>query len=190
MADMKSCVATVVIIAAAALLAALGGMADSASAREGTAPRATLATFAGSGGATLEGSISARPATAARISDGCCYRVIDLSFRLAKPLGTSRDAIVTLRVTKVRLYNTAIYWKNRPLPKIGQRGQLRLRNGVLTESLTDTIFCAPGSPPAAPSRRTGLPTLQGLPGMAEPATLTGFSPTRTVVGFSEILLND
>lgn len=136
--------ATAVVTFGLAVVVALGAVPDPAEARDRDVPRATLATFAGHWWGHTRGlDITRAGYGSERVSDGCCYRVIDLSFRLSRPRGTPRDAVITLRVTGVRLYNKALYWKNRPLPRIGQRATLRLRNGVLTESVTGTIFCAP-----------------------------------------------
>jgi hypothetical protein len=78
-----------------------------------------------------------------RIDDGCCHRVIGISFTLSRPRGTTTDAVVTIRLTRVKLYNKAIYWRNRPRPSVGQRGRLRLRGDIITEPITGATFCGP-----------------------------------------------
>lgn len=77
------------------------------------------------------------------VNSGCCYRVIDLRFRLSQPRGTPRNATVTATVTWVRLRERGMWPKTIPVPHVGDRRTLRFRNGVLTESLTGTTYCAP-----------------------------------------------
>jgi len=77
------------------------------------------------------------------IDDGCCYPVIDMRFQLIDPVGTTSNARVTFRVTAVKLHNRKVYWTNVATPRIGQLGQLRLRNGVINETVTGANYCAP-----------------------------------------------
>jgi len=77
------------------------------------------------------------------VNSGCCYRVIDLRFQLSEPRGTSRNASVTATVTSVRFVKRSMWPKEIPVPRVGERRMLRFRNGVLTESLTGTTYCAP-----------------------------------------------
>jgi hypothetical protein len=77
------------------------------------------------------------------VNSGCCYRVIDLRFQLSQPRGTPRNASVTATVTSVRFVKRSMWPNEIPVPHMGERRTLRFRNGVLTESLTGTTYCAP-----------------------------------------------
>jgi hypothetical protein len=78
------------------------------------------------------------------VNSGCCFLVIELRFRLSQPRGTSRNATARATVTWVRLGKRQSMWpKALPVPRIGNTRTLRLRNGVLTESLTGTTYCDP-----------------------------------------------
>jgi hypothetical protein len=126
-------VLTVVVVVAVAVVTHTAGARH-------VAPRhATLGTFArywtghtrdlriGSGGRAIE-----------RINGGCCVVDVHYTFRLLRPpRGTVRDASVAFRVTAVRV------WRIRGRPRVGRRGELRLRRGVITDSLTHATFCAP-----------------------------------------------
>jgi len=110
----------------------------------GAGDKATLATFAvGYYGHDRGLSITRDGSAQESINSGCCYRVIDLRFRLSQPRGTSRNATVTATATWVRLRRRNGWPKGIPVPRVGEKRTLRFRNGVLTESLTGTTYCAP-----------------------------------------------
>ena len=103
-----------------------------------SAPRpATIATFAGDWWGHTR-SLQITPTGQARevVDDGCCTRVVSLRFRLLKPGGTVTDAAVPIRVTAVGRWDEAT-----PRPRIGQLGRLRLRDGIVADSLTGANFC-------------------------------------------------
>jgi hypothetical protein len=77
------------------------------------------------------------------INSGCCHQVIELRFRLSQPRGTQRRATVIATVTRVRLRERSMWPKGIPVPQVGDKRTLRLRNGVITESLTGTNYCDP-----------------------------------------------
>jgi hypothetical protein len=107
-------------------------------------PRATLATFAGYWWGHTRGLRITRSGHADEgINAGCCSRYIDLAFQLLQARGTANNATATFRVTAVKLYNKKIYWKRNPGPRIDQLGELRLKNGVITEPLTGINYCGP-----------------------------------------------
>jgi hypothetical protein len=109
-------------------------------------PKATMGTFAGYWEGHTRGLQIARSGRAKEhINDGCCHAVIDIRYRVTRPRGVAGDATATTRVTAVTLHNKAIYWRNRPRPHVGQVGMLRLKNHVITDSITGTIFCGPGA---------------------------------------------
>lgn len=119
-------------------------LAGSSAAAE-TARPATLATFAGHwSGHTRSLTISRRGRAAEAISSGCCDPVVNLDFRLSHPRGTAEDATALATVTAVWVRDRSAYSAKSPAPRVGERRLIRLRNGVITESLTGTDYCAPG----------------------------------------------
>ena len=109
---------------------------------------ATVATFAGYWAGHTRGLQITRTGSATEhVNDGCCHAVIDIRYVLSQPRGVTSDATVRIRVTAVRLYNRAIYWKTGPKPYVGQVARLRLKEHVITDPVTDTIFCGPRARP-------------------------------------------
>lgn len=107
----------------------------------GGAAEATLGTFSGTWyGHTRSLTISHGHARES-IGSGCCDPVIDLELELSRPHGRPNGATAIVTVTAVRVRDTRIYTKARPAPRVGQTGTLRLRGGVITESLTRTNYC-------------------------------------------------
>ncbi len=121
-------------------------LADAAADHGMAPPRATISTFAknwwthGGGlgikrnGQGLEGA-----------SAGCCQRIFSMNFKLVEVTGTTRTATAIYRVTAMRLY--AADQMGHTLPRVGQLGRLRLRdggpNGVITDTTTGGVFCSP-----------------------------------------------
>jgi hypothetical protein len=114
-----------------------------AAAHDAGTPPATLATFAGYWSGHTRGLQITRTGHAQEnVDDGCCHRVVNIQYELSDPRGVTSDATVRARVTAVRLYNKAIYWTNRSRrPRVGQVARLRLKNHVITDPITDQIFC-------------------------------------------------
>jgi hypothetical protein len=143
---MKRLLATVV------LLAAMAGWISVPRPGDGTAlaaasRRATLATFAGRWfGHTRSLTITRRGHARESIYDGCCDHVIDLRFRLSRVRGTSNKASALARVTAVHVFDPSSFTPAKPAPKVGERRRLRLRNGVITEPFTHTVFCNEQAP--------------------------------------------
>jgi hypothetical protein len=80
------------------------------------------------------------------IDDGCCRPVIRLGFAVARPRGTSHVASATGIVTSV---HTGKFWGTaRRVPKVGDQLVLRLREGIIEDSLTNTLYC--GARPKKP----------------------------------------
>lgn len=65
-----------------------------------------------------------------RIDDGCCTHAFTLHLRLYAPHGSTVHARVV-----------SVEEGEYPAPRVGKTGVLRLRNGVITESLTKTNYC-------------------------------------------------
>ena len=106
--------------------------------------KATLATFTG----TWQGqgrTLNVTPAGNAEewISLGLGHFVIALRFQLSRPRGTARDALATTTVTAVRLGNTSAFTAAHPPPRVGESRKIRLRDGVITETLTGAHYCSP-----------------------------------------------
>ena len=74
-------------------------------------------------------------------------RVLALTLQLSKPTGTTANATVSARVTAAKLYNVRTYWQKGPRPHVGQVATLRLRNGVLAETISGAVYCNEHTPP-------------------------------------------
>ena len=102
------------------------------------APAATLATFGGGWGGHTRGlAISASGRGSEEASDGCCRPVYRMSFRILSVSGTITHATAVYRVTSFARFET--YEKKR---RVGELGKLQLRNGIVTNTLTDDYFCS------------------------------------------------
>jgi hypothetical protein len=106
--------------------------------------KATLASFTG----TWQGhprtlKITRTGYAEERISLGLGHFVIALRFHLSRPTGTPHDARATATVTAVRVGNTSAFTAARPPPRVGESRTIRLRDGVLTETLTGANYCGP-----------------------------------------------
>jgi hypothetical protein len=108
----------------------------------GASPHATLKTFAGTWiGHTRTLTITRHGHARERIYGGCCDHIIDLRFRLSHPRGTPDRAAARARVTYVRVFDASAFGKGQRVPRVGQRGTLRLKNGVITEPFIGTNYC-------------------------------------------------
>jgi hypothetical protein len=109
--------------------------------------KATLATFTGTWqghGRTLK--ITRTGNGEERISLGLGHFVIALRFKLSRPRGTPDDATATATVTAVRLGKASTFTAARPAPRVGESRTIRLRDGVITETLTGANYCGPTPP--------------------------------------------
>jgi hypothetical protein len=77
------------------------------------------------------------------ISLGLGHFVIALRFHLSRPRGTPHDATATATVTAVRLGNTSAFTAAHRPPRVGESDRIRLRDGVITETLTGANYCNP-----------------------------------------------
>jgi hypothetical protein len=131
---------TVAVVALLAIPAAAAAATLTPGTNSATARKATLATFAGTwSGHTRVLRITRKGAAKEAIGDGCCDEIIDLRLQLSHPLGTTRQATALARIT-------AIQWHDRTgwsgaVPHVGEVRRLRLKNGVITETLTGTNYC-------------------------------------------------
>lgn len=105
---------------------------------------ATPATFAGTWqghGRTLK--ITRTGNAEERISLGLGHFVIALRFQLSRPRGTPHDATATAMATTVRFGDRSAFTASRPAPRAGESRRIRVRNGVITETLTGASYCGP-----------------------------------------------
>jgi hypothetical protein len=101
-------------------------------------PRASLATFAGYWGGHSRGlRITSDGRAFERVSSGCCDRLYELAGRILSVSGTLTRADATYRVTSFKHYDPQIASLRK-----GEVGTLRLRNGIVTNTLTKNYFCS------------------------------------------------
>ena len=109
---------------------------------EVTPRRATLATFTGGWiGHTRSLTIRRGGHASESIYSGCCDAVLNLTFRLSRPEGTWTSASATASVTGVWIRDRSAFSKAYRPPQVGEVRVLRLKEGVLTETLTRTVYC-------------------------------------------------
>lgn len=102
---------------------------------------AGLSDFAGSWiGHTRSLSITSSGRGKESISDGCCDKVVDLSFQLSNPSNAGGTTRATAKVTSAHVHDRSAFGSESP-PHVGDTGTLALEGGVLTESITDTNYC-------------------------------------------------
>jgi hypothetical protein len=130
---------------ALALVVVAAGLATAvavASARPASRPpNATIASFAGSWvGHTRRLLISRSGRATESVYDGCCYHVYTLTMQLSSPVGTTTKASVETLVTATHFHDlgTARHYAS---ARAGSRGLLRLRSGVIADTLTRVTFC-------------------------------------------------
>ena len=111
-------------------------------------PKATLGIFAGEWTGHTRSFLVTRAGRATEVvDDGCCTRVLALTLQLSKPAGTTANATVSARVTAAKLYNVRTYWQKGSRPHVGQVATLRLRNGLLAETISGAVYCNERTPP-------------------------------------------
>lgn len=112
--------------------------------------RATLATFAGGWGGHNRGlSITRRGRGVEQVNSGCCCPCFKLVFQLTQPRGTPQFASATATVIAVHAPR-GTYAVRRPLPHVGQRGPIQLRNVQIVDTLTGANYCGPHAKGFAP----------------------------------------
>lgn len=73
---------------------------------------------------------------------GLGYFVIALWFHLSRPRGAPHDATATATVTAVPFGDKSAFTAAHPPPRVGEAGRIRLRHGVITETLTGANYCS------------------------------------------------
>jgi hypothetical protein len=103
-----------------------------------TPPTSTLATFAGRWGGHTRGlSITSAGRGQESADAGCCTRVYELGLQIISVKGALTRATAVYRVTSYRRYDS----ETRKL-RVGELGRLILKNGIVTNTLTDDFFCS------------------------------------------------
>ena len=116
-----------------------------ATANAATPRHAAFAAFAGRWWGHTRGlTIRSDGHAAEFISSGCCDPVINLDFRLSRPRGNTEDATAVATVTAVWVRDRSAFTAADPAPHVGERRVIRLRDGVITEPITGTNYCAAG----------------------------------------------
>ena len=106
------------------------------------AGKATLAAFTGTWIGHTRGLTVRRGGHATEsIYSGCCDPALNLTFRLSRPQGTENDATASARVTGVWVRDRTAFTRAYPSPHVGEVRVIRLRNGVVSETLTGTNYC-------------------------------------------------
>jgi hypothetical protein len=139
-------------VIAFALILAAAGVPDAESSMGDQRPP-TLATFAGGWSGHDRGmSINRWGRGYEQLNSGAGCPCFGMAFQLSDVRGTNSFAAAT--ATVIRLYGTKNgYPAPSPLPRIGQRGPIQLRSGIIIESLTRIDYC--GTLPRA--KRTMAP---------------------------------
>jgi hypothetical protein len=75
------------------------------------------------------------------IYTGCCYLAIAVKFQLSRPRGTPSAASATATVIAVRIGDKSWFTKAHPPPHVDESRRIKLRDGVITETLTGTPYC-------------------------------------------------
>ena len=100
-------------------------------------PRASLATFTGYWGGHTRGlRITSGGRGHESLDSGCCVPLYEMTFQIVSVTGTLTRATATYRVTRFRHY------RGGPTLHTGQVGKLLLRDGIVTNSLTQDYFCS------------------------------------------------
>ena len=76
-----------------------------------------------------------------RIDANCCQLVLDISFRITRVSHNHHRRWAAFTITEVRLGDSKFFSPTSPAPQGGQTGTLRLRHGVVTDSLTHGTYC-------------------------------------------------
>lgn len=101
-------------------------------------PQASLGTFVGIWGGHGRGlSIKASGRGQEQVSDGCCNPIYQLTVQILSVRGTLTRATALYRVTSFRRYESGVRKVN-----VGEIGKLLLRNGIVTNTLTQDFFCS------------------------------------------------
>jgi hypothetical protein len=130
-------VSTAARLVTAAALASLGATGCGSD-------RATLATFAGGWQGHTRSLVITRNGHAREwLYSGCCYLGIALRFTLSDPAGTPNNATARATVTAVQIgHHDQIFRTAFRKVGVGDSFSIRLREGVISETLTGIDYCS------------------------------------------------
>ena len=77
------------------------------------------------------------------IDDGCCSRVVDLTFKIDSVVGTEEAADAYVTVTSIEYASTDL----RSRLRVGDEGKLYLRGHEVISTLTGANYCGDNPPP-------------------------------------------
>ena len=123
--------ACLAVLTGCLLLAGCGGADD-----------ARLATFVGHWRGHARGMNVYRSGRGTESIGPTRRRFVTLTFNVLRVAGTGAAAYARIRVTSVRIVARNAYFGF--LPHRGEYGTLRLRHGIITDTITRVIYCAPG----------------------------------------------
>jgi hypothetical protein len=75
------------------------------------------------------------------IWDGCCIHDEKLRIKLGRARGIEQAATVPFRVVSVHVYTPSDFTTSWPPARVGDRGTLRLKDDIITESVTGVLYC-------------------------------------------------
>jgi hypothetical protein len=78
------------------------------------------------------------------VDDGCCHHEFHLTFELSRVWGSPDNAIAEFVITAFTPGEPGYFDAQHPAPRVGQKGQLRVREHTIVETATDTRFCSDG----------------------------------------------
>jgi hypothetical protein len=115
-----------------------GPLARGMTAPKRAKPRAGLATFVGYWGGHTRGlRITSDGRGVEYADDGCCMREYDMTFQIVSVGGSLTRATAIYRVTSYRRHDAQL-----PRVQAGRVGKLQLKDGIVTNSLTQDYFCS------------------------------------------------
>lgn len=101
-------------------------------------PRASLASFAGYWGGHTRGlRITSGGRGVEDVNSGCCFREYHMTFQILSVSGTLTRATAAYRATSFKRFDRHV-----ARVRVGRVGELLLRNGMVTNSLTRVFFCS------------------------------------------------
>lgn len=140
-------VAARVVVCAAALIGSVVALSGC-----GGADDARLTTFAGHWHGDARGLDILRSGLGKEHIGSSARPIVTLTFEVLRVAGASGVAKARIQVTSVRLANTRTFFGL--LPYKGEFGTLQLRRGIITDSTTRVVYCAPAidecDPPTGP----------------------------------------
>lgn len=120
----------------------------------GGADEAHLTTFVGHWHRQSRGMDVYRSGRGKEYLGASAPHTVTLTFDVLRVTGTQVAADAHIRVTSVRIANRKAFFG--ALPHKGESGTLRLRHGIITDSTTQVLYCAPGMDECDPHIRAGL----------------------------------